>query len=211
MPWAFRPQRPIDTGLTPALGCMRNCRPTIPRPEKSSGIAPFCGVTREEAAHCSVEASAMTEQAQDERAIFLAALEHAPGEERESFLHAACQEQTELLVRLRKLLAAHNDSVGPPDGPPPGLNPARTIIQPPAEHPGTQIGPYKLLEQIGEGGMGTVWMAQQSEPVKRLVALKVIKPGMDSRQIIARFEAERQALALMDHSNIARVLDAGTT
>src|SRR5207248_5396623 len=73
------------------------------------------------------------------------------------------------------------------------------------------IGPYKLLEPIGEGGMGAVWMAQQTEPVKRLVALKLIKAGMDSRQVIARFEAERQALALMDHANIARVLDAGTS
>src|SRR5262245_23207684 len=73
------------------------------------------------------------------------------------------------------------------------------------------IGPYKLLELIGEGGMGAVWMAQQTEPVKRLVALKLIKAGMDTRQVIARFEAERQALALMDHANIARVLDAGTS
>ena len=77
--------------------------------------------------------------------------------------------------------------------------------------PARSIGPYKLLEQIGEGGMGTVWMAQQTEPVKRLVAVKLIKAGMDSKQVIARFEAERQALALMDHPNIARVLDAGTT
>ena len=76
---------------------------------------------------------------------------------------------------------------------------------------GTVIGPYKLLQQIGEGGMGTVFMAEQTEPVRRKVALKIIKPGMDSRQVIARFEAERQALALMDHPNIAKVLDAGTT
>ncbi|KAJ0070761.1 protein kinase, partial [Bacillus altitudinis] len=69
----------------------------------------------------------------------------------------------------------------------------------------------KLLQQIGEGGMGTVYMAEQTHPVRRKVALKVIKAGMDSRQVIARFEAERQALALMDHANIARVLDAGTT
>src|SRR5262249_10190860 len=78
------------------------------------------------------------------------------------------------------------------------------------EFPGLVIGPYKLIEQIGEGGMGTVWMAQQTEPVKRLVAVKLIKAGMDSKQVIARFEAERQALALMDHPKIARVLDAGT-
>ncbi len=79
------------------------------------------------------------------------------------------------------------------------------------ETPSTNIGPYKLLQQIGEGGMGAVWMAEQEHPVRRKVALKIIKPGMDSRQIIARFEAEKQALALMDHLNIARVLDGGTT
>ena len=85
------------------------------------------------------------------------------------------------------------------------------IDQPITERPGTVIGPYKLLEQIGEGGMGVVFMAEQTEPVQRTVALKIIKPGMDTRQVIARFEAERQALALMDHPNIAKVLDAGTT
>src|SRR5262249_23816280 len=79
------------------------------------------------------------------------------------------------------------------------------------EGPGAVIGPYKLLQQLGEGGMGTVWMAEQTEPVRRKVALKLIKPGMDSKQVIARFEAERQALALMDHPNIAKVLEAGTT
>ena len=83
--------------------------------------------------------------------------------------------------------------------------------RPLAEPPGSRIGPYKLLQQIGEGGMGVVYMAEQTEPVRRRVALKIIKPGMDSRQVIARFEAERQALALMDHPNIARVLDAGAT
>ena len=81
----------------------------------------------------------------------------------------------------------------------------------PAEQPGATIGPYKLLQQIGEGGMGTVFMAEQTKPVERKVALKIIKPGMDSSQVIARFEAERQALALMDHPNVAKVLDAGMT
>ena len=79
------------------------------------------------------------------------------------------------------------------------------------EGPGTIIGPYRLLEQIGEGGFGIVYMAEQLQPVRRKVALKIIKPGMDTRQVVARFEAERQALALMDHPNIARVLDAGAT
>src|SRR5207302_6315068 len=81
----------------------------------------------------------------------------------------------------------------------------------PGEETGAVIGGYKLLQQIGEGGMGTVFMAEQTEPVQRKVALKLIKPGMDSAQVIARFEAERQALALMDHPNIAKVFDAGTT
>src|SRR4029077_18634501 len=86
--------------------------------------------------------------------------------------------------------------------------PAQSSI---GEKPGAQIGPYKLLQQIGEGGMGTVYMAEQTQPVQRKVAIKVIKAGMDTRPVIARFEAERQALAMMDHVNIARVLDAGTT
>src|SRR5947207_2659933 len=94
----------------------------------------------------------------------------------------------------------------------PVRSPLVTLDEPPvSEGPGTVIGPYKLLQQIGEGGMGTVFMAEQTRPVRRKVALKVIKPGMDSRLVVARFEAERQALALMDHVNIARVLDAGTT
>jgi serine/threonine protein kinase len=81
----------------------------------------------------------------------------------------------------------------------------------PAEQVGAVIGPYKLMEQIGQGGFGLVFVADQEKPVRRRVALKVIKPGMDTREVIARFEAERQALALMDHPNIARVLDAGAT
>ncbi len=84
-------------------------------------------------------------------------------------------------------------------------------MSPLQEGPGTVIGPYKLLEQIGEGGLGVVYMAEQQEPVRRKVALKIIKPGMDTKEVIARFEAERQALALMDHPNIAKVLDAGAT
>ena len=85
------------------------------------------------------------------------------------------------------------------------------VPRPITEGPGTRIGPYKLLQKIGEGGMGTVYMAEQEKPVRRRVALKIIKPGMDTDQVVARFEAERQALAMMDHPNIARVFDAGTT
>jgi Protein kinase domain len=81
----------------------------------------------------------------------------------------------------------------------------------PREQVGAVVGPYKLLQQLGEGGFGIVYMAEQEKPVRRVVALKIIKPGMDTAQVIARFESERQALALMDHPNIARVLDAGAT
>jgi WD40 repeat protein/serine/threonine protein kinase len=108
------------------------------------------------------------------------------------------------------LLRAQEEAPSFLEAPPPGIG-ATVDVPTLNEKPGAVIGPYKLLEQIGEGGMGTVWMAQQTAPVKRLVAVKVIKPGMDSAQVIARFEAERQALALMDHPNIARVLDGGTT
>src|SRR5262249_16003815 len=85
--------------------------------------------------------------------------------------------------------------------------PSRPLV----DGPGTRLGPYKLVQQIGEGGMGIVSMAEQERPVRRRVALKIIKPGMDTKQVLVRFEAERQALALMDHPNIARVLDGGTT
>jgi WD40 repeat protein/serine/threonine protein kinase len=94
---------------------------------------------------------------------------------------------------------------------PPASRPVLTIDPPVSERPGTVLGPYKLMEQIGEGGMGLVFVAEQQHPMRRKVALKIIKPGMDSQQVIARFEAERQALALMDHQNIAKVFDAGTT
>src|SRR5262245_44563047 len=150
----------------------------------------------------------MTAHPTDEEAIFDQACQRARGQERAIFVEQDCAGNEPLKRRVLELLAAHDASSGPLDAPPPGLN--VTQDSSPAR-PGTQIGPYKLIEHIGDGGMGTVWMAQQAEPVRRLVAVKLIKAGMDSRQVIARFEAERQALALMDHPNIARVLDAGTT
>src|SRR5678816_3618682 len=153
----------------------------------------------------------MVDQAQSEEAIFLAAMQLATAQERGAYVQEACADNEDLHRRVLELLASHDASRGPLDLPPPGVGNAATMDQPPHERPGTQIGPYKLLQQIGEGGMGVVYMAEQTEPVQRKVALKLIKPGMDSRQVIARFEAERQALAMMDHVNIARVLDAGTT
>src|SRR5205807_1937525 len=94
----------------------------------------------------------------------------------------------------------------------PAVEAGPTLLETPlAERPGSSIGRYKLLQQIGQGGMGVVYMAEQEEPVRRRVALKIIKLGMDTKQVVARFEAERQALALMDHPNIARVFDGGAT
>jgi WD40 repeat protein/serine/threonine protein kinase len=142
--------------------------------------------------------------------IFFAALDKASPEERAAYLEEACGTDQELRRCVERLLSAQPRVGSFLQGRAPGL-PATVDESPLTERPGTRIGPYKLLEQIGEGGMGVVYMAEQEQPVRRRVALKIIKPGMDSAQVIARFEAERQALALMDHPNIAKVLDAGTT
>src|SRR5262245_61582518 len=132
------------------------------------------------------------------RTIFLAALERAP-DEWPAFLDEACGDKAEVRARVDQLLMAHQAMGSIHVG---GSARAATVDVPRAtEGPGTVIGPYKLLQQIGEGGMGTVFMAEQTRPLQRKVALKLIKPGMDSRQVIARFAAERQALAMMDHAN----------
>src|SRR5262245_8213844 len=144
------------------------------------------------------------------RAVFCEALDRQNPQERAAYLDQACQGKPELRDRVEALLRAHDEGTGFLQEPP-GNRSVTVDEASAAERPGTVLGPYQLLEQIGEGGMGTDWMAQQTEPVRRLVAVKLIKAGMDSKQVIARFEAERQALALMDHANIARVLDGGTT
>src|SRR5579872_6938674 len=143
------------------------------------------------------------------KSIFLAALEFASEDERQEYLKETCGEDASLRREVDDLLS-HHGKLG-------------TFLQSPVRatdvtndelsgvRPGTVIGSYKIMEQIGEGGMGLVFVAEQHHPVRRKAALKVIKPGMDSRQVIARFEAERQALALMDHPNIAKVLDGGET
>jgi hypothetical protein len=166
----------------------------------------------------------------NEDTIFHLAREKPPAE-RAAFLEAACGGDEALCRRLEAILRAHDepgsflarpaidlgstrDAAPAPGLDAAGFDPCRPVAPdayPLSEGPGTRIGPYKLLQQIGEGGMGVIFMAEQEAPVHRKVALKIIKPGMDSRQVTARFEAERQALALMDHPNIAKVLDAGTT
>jgi len=147
----------------------------------------------------------------NEESLFAAALEKPTRAERQAFLDSACGGDLRLRERVAKLLAADEHSRGILDQSPTGESTEAMLADRSDAGIGTVIGPYKLVEVIGEGGMGTVCLAQQSQPVKRLVALKVIKSGMDSRQVVARFEAERQALALMDHPNIAKVLDGGVT
>ena len=158
----------------------------------------------------------MAERA-SEQSIFLQAIGLSAAAERAAYLDDACRDNPDLRSALDALLAAHdrlrsltNDAQPAAADAAEAETTASSERQ--AEAPGQIIaGRFKLLEEIGEGGMGTVWMAQQSEPIKRLVAIKLIKAGMDSKQVLARFDAERQALALMDHPNIAKVFDAGTT
>jgi serine/threonine protein kinase/tetratricopeptide (TPR) repeat protein len=144
-----------------------------------------------------------------EVAIFDAALQ-LPEDQRARYLDEACAGDGSLRQRVVALLRAH-DAAGTFMDRPAVASGAGTKVDKPEEQPGDKIGRYKLLQQIGEGGCGVVYMAEQEEPIRRKVALKVIKLGMDTRQVIARFEAERQALALLDHPNIAKVLDAGAT
>ena len=154
----------------------------------------------------------MKEPSDQEEHIFAEALIVPPGE-RGRYLESACRGDVALRQRIEALILAHESAGGfmaTRDGTPADrVTPATS--RGPVDHEGTRVGRYKLLQKLGEGGCGVVWMAEQLEPVRRRVALKVIKLGMDTKNVIARFEAERQALALMDHPNIARVLDAGAT
>jgi hypothetical protein len=143
-----------------------------------------------------------------EEEIFHRARTRRDREERAAYLEQACGGDAALRASIEALLRADVGATGFMDRPP---DVAATVDVRGSERPGTVIGPCKLLQEIGEGGMGTVFMVEQAEPVRRMVALKLVRPGVDSRQIVARFEAERQALAMMDHPSIARVLDAGTT
>jgi serine/threonine protein kinase/tetratricopeptide (TPR) repeat protein len=160
----------------------------------------------------------MSEQLHREEAVFEAAL-LLPEPERGGFLDKSCGENLQLRQRLEALLSSHDNTSGILEQPGLALLQNGGALETtrlasaalPSEKPGDKIGRYKLLQQIGEGGGGVVYMAEQEEPVRRRVALKIIKLGMDTKQVIARFEAERQALALMDHPNIAKVFDAGAT
>ncbi len=145
----------------------------------------------------------------DEAAIFNFARQLTAPEERRAYLQKACAEDPGLFTRLEAMLRLHDQE---PHYLETSSAEASIDTNPtPVAESGMQFGPYKLVKRIGEGGMGTVFMAEQMEPVKRIVAVKIIKPGLDWRRVLARFEAERQALAMMDHPNIAKVLDVGST
>jgi hypothetical protein len=148
----------------------------------------------------------MNSENRDAKLIFGEALRLSVPAARAAYLDQACAGDLVLRQEVESLLSAYAQA---------GDFLAHTMPLPESdvtlEHPGTRIGRYKLLERIGEGGFGVVWMAEQEEPVRRRVALKIIKLGMDTREVVARFEAERQALAMMDHPNIARVFDGGAT
>jgi len=151
----------------------------------------------------------MTHLKLDEREIFCEALDRPATQDRARYLDEVCGDDAGLRARVQALLNAHQEAgsfLADATG-----GTATHPDAPPVAEPGQAIGPYKLLERIGEGGMGEVWMAEQREPMQRKLALKIIKAGMDTQQVVARFEAERQALALMDHPNIAKVFDAGAT
>lgn len=152
----------------------------------------------------------MTEPRLSERSIFESAIEKSSPQERTAYLDQVCKNDAQLRREIEALLAAHDD-LGDLSTPIRTTDLVATIDDPISERPGTMIGPYKLLEQIGEGGFGVVFLAEQQQPLRRKVALKILKPGMDTRQVVIRFEAERQALALMDHPHIAHVFDGGET
>jgi serine/threonine protein kinase len=145
----------------------------------------------------------------NEEQIYYDALSKPPSQ-RQAYIKEVCGDDTELLARIEALLKAHEEAGSFLEVAHAGAGATLDKLSS-IEGPGTMIGRYELLELIGEGGMGLVYLAEQKEPVKRRVAFKIIKPGMDSKQVIARFEVERQALAMMDHPNIAKVLDAGAT
>src|SRR5579862_1868217 len=156
---------------------------------------------------CNIQ---MNDSPERDMAVFTEALQ-LPASERTTYLERVCGPDLDLRIRVEELLRAYErsgDFLNEPAAKVP-LEAARELSV--GEGPGDRIGRYKLLQQIGEGGCGVVFMAEQEEPVRRKVALKIIKPGMDTRSVIARFEAERQVLALMDHPNIAKVFDAGAT
>src|SRR5262245_28700741 len=207
----------MPIGLTPSRGCVWSW-PTLrtnPNPafwrqnvSPSGKSLPLFALSLDARAAGEGD-SPMAAMHLDEQAIFEVARKIDSRAARETYLQQICGDDAVIAQRVRALLKAYEESASFLEAP--AVAAIATLEGPMRERPGTVIGPYKLLEQIGEGGFGVVFMAEQAQPMRRKVALKVLKPGMDTRQVVARFEAERQALALMDHCNIAHVFDGGET
>jgi eukaryotic-like serine/threonine-protein kinase len=147
----------------------------------------------------------------DEAEIFNTARRIETPESRRAYVWQACGDDFGPEARIEALLRRHDEDPGFLASPVEWGRPPSASVASGSEGPGSRIGHYKLIETIGEGGFGVVYLTEQQRPIRRTVALKVLKPGTDMRQVVARFEAERQALALMDHPHIARVLDGGET
>ena len=215
--WASHPRLPSATGSTPARGstaaCMRN--------KRHFGCQFFLGgepclshITHGRERNRRPKFTAMNRFAPGIETILAQAVEISSPDERQAFVEQACAGNLTLKRRVEQLIVNHfragsfleRPAVAMGSDWARGWETAGS-----ASAPGTVIGPYKLLEQIGEGGMGIVYVAEQTRPMRRKVALKIIKPGMDTKQVVARFEAERQALAMMDHPSIARIHDGGAT
>src|SRR5262245_47165831 len=214
---ASRAQVSNDIGVTPRRGSSSSCKgPRAAKKIAENRRAPEASGLR--LSHIPIERDTrpsgcppMQHAGPKVEELFYAALEFEGSAARSAFLDRACGDP-ELRRRVEELLDADPEANDLLEVPAPLPAATAPLDSPPGvEEPGTVIGPYKLRGLIGEGGMGVVYVAEQTKPVRRKVALKIIKPGMDTRQVVARFEAERQALALMDHPNIAKVHDAGAT
>src|SRR5262245_17223146 len=212
--WGSPGGPPTGTGPSPAPGSSTRCGRTDPSaiPKKQTQTlarsAPKRGIVSWRQHGGGIP---MQDASPEMLSIFAGAIERRSLGERAAFLDTACGADVGLRLRIEALLRAHEEAGGFLRDRTEAGDPVATVDQPNSEGPGTVISSYKLLEQIGEGGFGVVFMAEQTEPVRRKVALKVLKPGMDNRQVVARFEAERQALAIMDHPHIAKVFDGGAT
>src|SRR5215212_836470 len=191
----------------PSAGREQPPRPALRKKSRNSGaIAAWIARTKTAG---SVTKPSGEVPAVTERCLFLAALEIDDPAARAAYLDGACAGDTAVRAQVEQLLLAHDETGRFMERPAPAMVAAGDELV--CGTGGTVIGPYRLMEQIGEGGMGLVFVAEQHEPLRRKVAVKVIKPGLDTRQVIGRFEAERQALAMMDHPNIAHVHEAGAT
>jgi hypothetical protein len=204
-------------GAARAMIPLKSVRNSLSRDSKARELPTFFSTGREpisaEISHWDVRIMTcpMSDDPVRAETLFLAAVEIAEPQARAAFLDRECGDNLTLRARVDGLLASHDEAGNFLESAQPSTRLEAEFARLKPEEAGERIGRYKLLQQIGEGGFGVAWMAEQEQPVRRRVALKIIKLGMDTKEVIARFEQERQALAMMDHPNIAKVFDAGAT